>query len=91
VRGIRGADETIVQVLVQELSESHHLNLGKQIHPSNRRLGALVKIYLEVVGSMRGKCTGLGLAKNICELVVLLRDAGQVYRVSVSRKTSSGI
>jgi len=86
-----GADETIVQVLVQELSEGRHLRFGKRIHPSYWRLGALVEVYFEVVGLVRRECTGLGFAEDIPEFMIFFRDTRNIYRIGVSSKTSSGI
>ena len=91
MRRVRGADETVAQVLVQELSEGRHLRFGKRIHPSYWRLGALVEVDFEVVGSVRRERTGLGFAEDIPEFVIFFRDTGNIYRIGVSSKTSSGI
>jgi len=90
VRRVRGADETVVRVLIQELLEGRHLRFGKQIHPSYWRLGALVKIYFEVVESVRRKHTGLRFAEDIPKFVIFFRNTGNIYRIGVSSKTSSG-
>jgi len=76
---------------VQELSEGCHLRFGKRIHPSYWRLGALVEVYFEVVGSVRREHTGLGFAEDIPKFVIFFRDTGNIYRIGVSSKTSSGI
>jgi len=91
VQRVRGADETVAQVLVQELSEGRHLRFGKQIHPSYWRLGTLVEVYFEVVGSVQRERTGLGFAEDIPEFVIFFRDTGNIYRIGVSSKTSSRI
>jgi len=90
VRRVRGADETIAQVLVQ-LLEGRHLCFGKRIHPSYWRLGTLVKVYFEVIESVRREHTGLGFAEDIPKFVIFFRDTGNIYRIGVSSKTSSGI
>jgi hypothetical protein len=91
MRRVRGTDESVVQVLVQELPEGGHLDFGKRVHPSDGRLCAFLEIYFEAVRSMRRKRTGLRLVEDIREFVIVFGNARQVYRISVSRKASSGI
>jgi hypothetical protein len=46
-----------------------------------RRCGTILERDLEIIGSVRGQGISFGLAENIREVMILLRDVLEIHRL----------
>jgi hypothetical protein len=82
VRRIGGSDETAPNVVFNEGSEGTQLRRREGVHATRRRSLTFLKVDFEVVRAMFRECFRFTLAEDVGELVVFLRNTGEVDRVS---------
>jgi hypothetical protein len=81
VRRVGGSDETAPNVVFNEGSEGTQFRWREGVHVTRRSL-TFLKVNFEVVRAMFRECFHFTLAEDIGELVVFLRNTGEVDRVS---------
>jgi hypothetical protein len=82
MRRVGGSDETAPNVVFNEGSEGTQLQWREGVHATRRRSLTFLKVDFEVVRAMFRECFCFTLAEDIGELVVFLRNTGEVDRVS---------
>jgi hypothetical protein len=79
---VGGSDETTPNVVFNEGSEGTQLRRREGVHATRRRSLTFLKVDFEVVRAMFRECFRFTLAEDVGELVVFLRNTGEVDRVS---------
>jgi hypothetical protein len=82
MQGIGGSDETTPNVVFNEGSEGTQFRWREGVHATRRRSLTFLKVNFEVVRAMFRECFRFTFAEDIRELVVFLRNTGEVDRVS---------
>jgi hypothetical protein len=82
--GIGLSDEPSVQVLIEEFLEGLHLGFRQGVHSSEGRRSTFFEVNLEIVVSVRRKCTSTGFAEHVSELVVDFGNRRHIYFFSSS-------
>ena len=73
-----GADDSDVEVLIEEFTEHLDLSLRQGVHSAKGWLSIIFQIDFEVIEMMFGKGVCPILAEYISVLVVFLRDARHI-------------
>jgi hypothetical protein len=82
VQRIGGSDETAPNIVFNEGLERTQLRRRERVHATRRRSLTFLKVDFEVVRAMFRECFRFTLAEDVGELVVFLRNTGEVDRVS---------
>jgi hypothetical protein len=82
VRRVGGSDETAPNIVFNEGSEGTQLRWREGVHATRRRSLTFLKVNFEVVRVMFRECFRFTLAEDVGELVVFLRNTGEVDQVS---------
>jgi hypothetical protein len=80
VRRRRLFNETVVDILVEELAQGLQLQLGKGINGTVRRRSAFLEVNFEVVRPVRRQLLGLGSREDVGKVSVLRGQCRQVRR-----------
>jgi hypothetical protein len=79
---VGGSDETAPNIVFNEGSEGTQFQWREGVHVTRRRSLTFLKVDFEVVRAMFRECFRFTLAEDIGELVVFLRNTGEVDWVS---------
>jgi hypothetical protein len=79
---VGGSDETAPNVVFNEGSEGTQFRRREGVHVTRRRSLTFLKVDFEVIRAMFRECFRFTLAEDIGELMVFLRNTGEVDQVS---------
>jgi hypothetical protein len=82
MRRVGRSDETAPNIVFNEGLEGTQLRWREGVHATRRRSLTFLKVNFEVVRVMFRECFRFTLAEDIGELMVFLRNTGEVDQVS---------